>query len=85
MTPTIEESQRTYRQAWQQYLLTADDAVRRHLEDVMDAAQPHCVSTGGPGPEWEAFVNTLPGYCAFWEGFAAECAIVADVLEERLR
>ena len=44
--------------------------VKKELEDIMDSAQPFCVESRRPGPEWEAFVDTLPGYREFWDGFA---------------
>jgi hypothetical protein len=80
--PTAE-AQRIYRQAWQQYLLTTDDNAKRGLEQLMNSCQEACVSTRGPGPEWEAFIDTLPGYRAHWESLATECEAMARDLEAR--
>ncbi len=85
MTLSIAEAQQQYRQAWQQHRLTTKDSVRRALEEVMDDVQPYCVSSGGPGPEWEAFIDTLPGYRQAWEQLRAEAEAMAQRLERKAR
>ena len=83
MKPTIAESQRIYRQAWQQYLLTDNDTVKKELEAVMDEAQPYCTNYRHPSPEWDAFIDTLPGYREHWEGLKADCVAMVKDLQER--
>lgn len=64
---TKEEAKKAYRAAWAQYLLTQDLSRKRELERVMDACQSKI--TRGPGPEWSAFAETLPGFLKFWDAW----------------
>lgn len=76
---TVAEAQAGYRAAWQQYCLTKCTRTKRMLEQTMDAYQVYCTSTGAPGPEWEAFIDTLPGYREHWEELAQACRqMIAD-------
>lgn len=60
-------AQQTYRRAWTEYATCTDPARRKLLEVAMDGVQPDCVDSRGPGPEWEAFIATLPGYREHWD------------------
>lgn len=66
-----QEAQAAYRQAWMQRCLATKPDVQRAAERSMDAVQEACVDSGRPGPEWEAFIDTLPGYRESWQRFAA--------------
>lgn len=68
---TTGEAQSVYRDAWTSYLMSSDDEVKKELEEVMDSCQPFCVESGRPGPEWDAFTETLPGFREFWDGFSS--------------
>jgi hypothetical protein len=67
------EAEASYAAAWQQYCLTPqDDTVQRQaLEEAMDQLQPQ-IATSPKDPRWPAFIDTLPGYKQFWEGWGAE-------------
>lgn len=80
---TTDEAQDVYRDAWTSYLMCGDQKVKEELEEVMDAAQPFCVESGRPGPEWEAFTETLPGFREFWDGLATSCRKVAREMKDR--
>ena len=62
MTP--EMAKETYRQAWASYCLETSPENRLALERLMDGLQPRICR--GPGPEWTAFAETLPGFLEFW-------------------
>lgn len=32
----------------------------------------------GPGPEWDAFIDTLPGYRQAWQELALEALLFGD-------
>lgn len=70
---TKAEAQLAYRQAWCVRCLATTQDQRVGAEKVMDAVQPHCVDNGRPGPEWDAFIATLPGFVEFWQRFRREC------------
>lgn len=69
---TKDMARDAYRRAWMQRVLSGFapsggfDAMIA-AEKVMDAVQADCVDEKRPGPEWKAFVSTLPGYQEFWE------------------
>lgn len=69
---TLEEAQDIYRTAWHNYLLTRDEDVREVHSNIMDGVQRYYVSEGRPGTEWEAFVDTLPGFREHWETWGEE-------------
>lgn len=73
---TKAEAQAAYRQAWAQRCLAQTQDGQIAAERVMDAVQPFCVDSRGPGPgpgpEWVEFVESIPGYCEFWERWASE-------------
>lgn len=82
---TKEEAREIYRRAWAARCLAVDPQLRRVAEDVMDDAQPYCVGDDsspirGPGPEWEAFIDTLPGYRESWARFSEEAAEMLTTL-----
>lgn len=81
---TKEESQAAYRAAWHAYLLAKTPEGRRVFEKAMDQHQEGCVDSKRAGPEWEAFIATLPGYKESWARFGKECALMIDDLERRL-
>ena len=72
MVVTIEEAQDVYRTAWCNYLLTEDEGRRQVFGDVMDGAQEHCVTSKGPGPEWDTFIDALPGFREHWDRWGSE-------------
>jgi hypothetical protein len=47
----------------------------------MDGVQPHCVSNSGPGPEWDTFIDTLPGFREHWERWGREMKMKKDCEE----
>jgi len=70
---TKAQAQASYRASWGQRCLATTDAQRLAAERAMDAVQPYCVGTEGkgdgrPGPEWDAFKASLPGYNDCWAG-----------------
>lgn len=60
-----------YRATWENYLLCRDRKERRVLEKLMDELQQYCVNPPRPGPGWDDFVATLPGFNQYWERFRA--------------
>lgn len=66
----VEEAKIIYTHAWANWNLTTDIEERRELENLMDSMQEKIASR--PGPEWEDFINTLPGYRTFWERWESE-------------
>jgi hypothetical protein len=64
---TKDEAKEAYRQAWIGWCLATKQETKRKLEQRMDSLQPSI--TRGPGPEWQAFAESLPGYVKFWEGW----------------
>ncbi len=65
-------AQSAYRAAWAQRCLSNNLDEQKAAERVMDAVQNQCVDGGKPGPEWEAFILTLPGYVEFWKRWYAQ-------------
>lgn len=63
---TKSEARKAYRQAWFMRCLAQTQDQQVAAERVMDAMQPHCVESRGPGPEWDRFIKTLPGFIEFW-------------------
>ena len=68
MTP--DEAKQAYRDAWQNYCLCQDPKRKEELERVMDGLQPKICR--GPGPEWDEFSASLPGFREFWNRWVAE-------------
>ena len=64
---TSDEAKEAYRQAWMGWRLTQDPERKRKLEQQMDAVQP--IITPRPGPEWDEFTKSLPGFLEFWQGW----------------
>lgn len=64
---TKEEAKDAYRQAWTGWCLATTPSTKRALERQMDSLQSSI--TRGPGIEWQAFAETLPGFIEFWEGW----------------
>lgn len=67
-----QEAQAAYLQAWRQRCLATSLNAQKAAERVMDAVQSACVDGGRPGPEWRAFIETLPGYVEFWNRLYVE-------------
>jgi hypothetical protein len=65
---TKEDARARYRAAWTMWLTSRTDDDRRIAEKLMDEAQPGCAEGGRPGPDWDEFKATLPGYNAHWQG-----------------
>ena len=65
------EAQTAYRRAWENRCLARTAADQIAAEQAMDAVQPYCVDNGRPGPEWDAFRATLPGYNDHWARLAS--------------
>lgn len=61
---TKEEAKEVYRQAWTAWCLTQDPVRKQELEEQMDAVQSTIAY--GPGPEWDEFAASLPGFLEFW-------------------
>jgi hypothetical protein len=70
-------AQHAYRKTWESWLLAKSPKRKRELEEIMDQLQPQCVDPPMPGPDWDAFIDTLPGYREWWDGQRAK-------LEERV-
>ena len=64
---TKHEAQEAYRQAWTGWCLALDSEAKKVFETRMDSLQSSI--TERPGPEWAAFIKTLPGYQEFWDGW----------------
>ena len=64
---TKDEAKEAYRQAWMGWCLATTQESKRRFERTMDSLQTSI--TRGPGPEWQAFAETLPGFIKFWEGW----------------
>ena len=73
---TKDEAKKAYRQAWLGWCLTQDPTRKLELEQRMDDLQPRI--TRGPGPEWEEFTKSLPGFIEFWEGWYDEVMVEYD-------
>lgn len=67
---TKDEAKEAYRQAWMGWCLATTQESKRRCERTMDSLQTSI--TRGPGPEWQAFVDTLPGFVQFWEDWHEE-------------
>jgi len=67
---TKDEAKEAYRQAWMGWCLATTQETKFVYEQRMDGLQSSI--TRGPGPEWQAFVETLPGFVKFWEGWKEE-------------
>lgn len=76
--PHREKAKATYRILWETYLVTQDLDVRQALEQGMDAEQVRICR--GPGPLWQNFADSLPGFHEFWERFDAECVSMISSL-----
>lgn len=68
MTP--EKAKETYRNAWEQWCLCQTLAQKWVFEALMDQMQ--AIISPGPGPVWDAFQKSLPGYEEFWARKDAE-------------
>jgi len=64
---TKTEAKEAYRQAWLGWCLATKRESKELFEQRMDSLQSSI--TPGPGAEWQAFVETLPGFIEFWEGW----------------
>ncbi len=71
-----------YRQAWNSFLLSKTPKERTLFEEVMDSVAKECTDEGGPGLEWQEFVDTLPGYVQYWEGVIDELEVLIQKLED---
>jgi leucyl aminopeptidase (aminopeptidase T) len=78
---TKAEAQATYKKAWLDWCIASYEDKRIH-EQVMDAVQQDCTDSGRPGPEWEAFIDTLPGYREHWEGTAKNLKKMIEILHK---
>lgn len=65
-----DEAKKQYRSAWASYCLSRDPRQKEILEQIMDGLQPRICH--GPGPEWQTFVKTLPGFLDFWSRWLSE-------------
>lgn len=70
------EAKERYRTVWSSYCLCQDELQKRELEKLMDDLQPRICR--GPGPEWQAFAETLPGFLEFWDRFRVEAKAMAE-------
>jgi len=58
------EAEIGYRWAFSLWRRATSEAARKPYEKIMDSLQPKIAR--GPGPEWSAFVDTMPGYRESW-------------------
>ena len=65
-----DEAKEQYRATWSAYCLCTGPKQKRELEMLMDDLQPQICE--GPGPEWDAFTKTLPGFLEFWGRWSSE-------------
>jgi hypothetical protein len=63
-----EQAEAAYAAAWQQWCMTSDVLAKNELERVMDDLQPQ-IAASPKDPRWSAFIDTLPGYREFWQGW----------------
>lgn len=70
--PHRQEAMGIYRALWATYTLTTDTETKKELEEAMDVEQ--CRICRGPGPLWQGFADSLPGFREFWARFDRECA-----------
>lgn len=80
---TVAEAQAAYRVAWTGWLQSTTEEARHIFEQSMDEVQPFCTSTGRPGPEWNAFIDTLPGYHDAWNRMFNDVMLMAHKLGRR--
>lgn len=69
---TTDQAKEAYRQAWMGWCLATKAESKRMFEQRMDSLQSSI--TRGPGPEWQAFVETLPGFVEFWKSWHGDAA-----------
>lgn len=74
------EAKEAYRSAWSSYCLCQDPGQKLEFEKLMDSLQPKICR--GPGPEWQAFAETLPGFLELWDRMAVEMKQMAEALKE---
>lgn len=67
---TKDQAKEAYRQAWLGWCLATTQETKHLHEQRMDGLQSSIAR--GPGPEWQAFVETLPGFVEFWEEWRDE-------------
>lgn len=79
----VEEAKEQYRAAWTSWCLSQDLTQKRELEKLMDSLQSQISS--GPGPEWQAFAKTLPGFLEFWNRWGDEMKEMAKGMAEKIR
>lgn len=60
-------AEEAYAAAWINWNFSIDPAKRRGLEFFMDSIQSD-IAEYPNDPRWNEFINTLPGYVAYWEG-----------------
>ena len=66
---TRKDAQIAYRGLWASWLLTANDGRREWIEQHMDGLQP-LIARGPNTPEWQSFIDTLPGFRDYWKNSA---------------
>lgn len=81
--PNRDAAMAEYARLWDEFRLggvfDAQESVR--LQQAMDDAQLQI--SRGPGPLWQDFADSLPGYRAFWEGFRTWAGEkVAELMEK---
>jgi tetratricopeptide (TPR) repeat protein len=67
-----KDAQEAYRANWLAYQKEDREEVKRALQEAMDRLQPAICP--GPGPMWDEFSATLPGYREYWAMFAITAA-----------
>ena len=65
--PHRNEAMNLYRQCWLSFLFCTNPKVRKDLMQTMDETQSDICR--GPGPLWDTFVASLPGYLEFWDKY----------------
>lgn len=68
--PHREEAMSNYRAMWGAYIMTKNPELQQELETGMDAEQLRICR--GPGPIWQEFTKTLPGFHQFWASLGQE-------------
>jgi len=76
---TKDQAKEAYRQAWLGWCLASTQESKQMFEQRMDSLQSWIAR--GPGPEWQAFAETLPGFIEFWENWQADAVEQAEFIK----
>jgi hypothetical protein len=72
----VEEAERIYREAWEEYRFNFDADRKKELEKIMDGAQDllsrACDTAKEAHEEFDKFKDTLIGYNEYWDFLASK-------------